>query len=56
VTARSCEKLRPQAAGAGETACPTIDSKQLALVAQAVSPGDFDFFTASKEADARNHF
>jgi len=35
------------AAESGETACPTIDSKQLALVAQAVSPADFDFFTAS---------
>jgi hypothetical protein len=30
-------------AGPGETACPTIDSKQLALVAQALSPADFDF-------------
>jgi hypothetical protein len=36
-----------KAAGAGETACPTIDSTQPALVAQAVSPADFDFFTAS---------
>jgi hypothetical protein len=32
-------------AEAGETACPTIDCKQLALVAQAVSPADFDFFS-----------
>jgi hypothetical protein len=30
-------------AGASETAYPTIDSNQLALVAQAVSPADVDF-------------
>jgi hypothetical protein len=44
---RNREKNRPQAAEAGETACPTIDSKQRALVALAVSPADFDFFAAS---------
>jgi hypothetical protein len=44
---KKLRKNRPQAAGAGKTACPTVDSKQLALVAQAVSPADFDFFTAS---------
>ena len=41
-TLRVREKSRPQAAGAGETACPGIDCKQLALVAQAVSPADFE--------------
>jgi hypothetical protein len=34
-------KNRPQADETGESACPTIGSKQLALVAQAVSPGGF---------------
>jgi hypothetical protein len=52
---RDREKLRknrPQAAEADETVCPTIGSKRLALVAQALSPAVFDFFTASEGADA----
>jgi hypothetical protein len=43
-------KNRPQAAKADETVCPTIGSKRLALVAQALSPAVFDFFTASQGA------
>jgi hypothetical protein len=48
--ASACQKLekdRPRAVEASEPPCSTIDSKQLALVAQAVSPADFDFFPAS---------
>jgi hypothetical protein len=35
---------------AGGTACPTIENKAPALVAQAVPPAICDFFTASKGA------
>jgi hypothetical protein len=35
---------------AGETACPTIGNNGLALVAQAVSPAAFDFFTPSRRS------
>jgi hypothetical protein len=45
---KKLRKNRPQAAEADETVCPTIGSKRLALVAQALSPAVFDFFTASK--------
>jgi hypothetical protein len=43
----SGEKIK---SATGETACPTIEKDRLALVAQAVSPAVFVFFTPS---DAR---
>jgi hypothetical protein len=47
---KKVRKNRPQAAEAGETACPTVGNTGLAVVAQALSPAAFDFFTASKQA------
>jgi len=40
-------KNRPQAAEAGETARPTVGNTGLAVVAQALSPAAFDFFSPS---------
>ena len=42
-------KNRPHAAKAGETACPTIGNTGLAVVAQALSPAAFDFFSAPQK-------
>ena len=42
VTGGSC-KIRPQAAEAGENACPTNASAGLAVVARAVSPAEVEF-------------
>ena len=44
---KKVRKNRSRAVLAGQTACPTIGSTRLALVAQAVSPASRDFFTAS---------
>jgi hypothetical protein len=46
-------KNRPHAAKAGETACPTIGNTGLAVVAQALSPAAFEFFSAPQGVGSR---
>jgi hypothetical protein len=50
---RDREKLRKNASASGRGSlvdCPTNENTGLALVAQAVSPATFDFFSASGQA------
>ena len=47
---KKVRKNRPQAAEAGETARPNARNTGLAVVAQALSPAAFDFFSPSKQA------